>query len=157
MHNSASKFHLKKFILVSLILLSFTSLLFAEDLKTRTDEFPKQEMKSQNKIIAEMFVKEISKNLPKKIDNYTQFVNITNKETTLIYTFEINTGSKSDEAVRKEDRTRMYKAIQNGICKSSQKFLEAGINTSYIYINAISKAHLFQFDITQKDCIKLTD
>jgi|FLOH01.1.fsa_nt_gi hypothetical protein len=139
------------------ILIIFNSSVSAQDLKTRTDEFPKKEMKSQNKIVAEMFVEEISKNLPQKIDKYTQFINITNKDTTLIYTFEINTGSKSDDAVRKEDRTRMHKAIQNGICKSSQKFLEAGINTSYVYISAISKAHLFQFDITQQDCIELTN
>ena len=142
---------------MSLIFIAFSSLSFAQGLKTRTDEFPKNEMKSQNKTIAKMIVKEISKNLPQKIDKYTQFVNITNKGTTLIYTFEINTGSKSDDAVRKEDRTRMHKAIQNGICKSSQKFLEAGINTSYIYISANSKANLFQFDITQKDCIKFID
>lgn len=157
MHNIITTFHLRSFIFVSLVFITFGSFAFAEDLKTRTDEFPKKEMKSQNKTVAEMFVEEISKNLPQKIDKYTQFINITNKDTTLIYTFEINTGSKSDDAVRKEDRTRMHKAIQNGICKSSQKFLEAGINTSYVYISAISKAHLFQFDITQQDCIELTN
>jgi len=157
MHNKITIFHLRGFIFMSLIFIAFSSLSFAQGLKTRTDEFPKNEMKSQNKTIAKMIVKEISKNLPQKIDKYTQFVNITNKGTTLIYTFEINTGSKSDDAVRKEDRTRMHKAIQNGICKSSQKFLEAGINTSYIYISANSKANLFQFDITQKDCIKFID
>jgi len=32
---------------------------------------------------------------------------------TLIYTFEINTGAKSDEAVRNEDAERMLKLKQN--------------------------------------------
>ncbi|MDO8454800.1 MAG: hypothetical protein Q7S59_09540, partial [Sulfurimonas sp.] len=75
-------------------------------------------------------------------------------ELTLLYTFEINTGAKSDETLRNEDKSRMQKAVVTGICQSSSKFLEAGINTSYIYISAKSKAPLFQFDVTQKDCIK---
>ncbi len=139
------------------VLIIFNTLIYASELPTRTDEFPKKEMKSQNKIIAEMFVKEITKNLPQKIDNYTQFVHIENKETLLLYTFEINTASKNDDTIRKENRSRMHEAVKNGICKSSINFLEAGINISYIYINAISKAHLFQFDITQEDCIKSTN
>jgi hypothetical protein len=139
------------------VLIIFHAIASANDAPTRTEEFPKNEMKSQNKTIAEMFVKEISKGLPQTIDKYTRFVDITNEDANLIYTFEINTGSKSDEAVKKEDRTRMSEAVRTGVCESSQKFLEAGINTSYIYISANSKARLFQFDITQKDCSELID
>jgi hypothetical protein len=148
------QFNSTNLIFTFLIFISFNSLSFAEDLKTRTDEFPKKEMKSQNTTIAKMFAEEISKTLPQKIDKYTSLVSVANQKSNILYTFEINSGSKSDEAIRKEDRTRMHKAVQNGICKSSEKFLEAGINISYIYISAISKEHLFQFDIKQEDCIK---
>jgi len=49
----------------------------------------------------------------------------------------------------------MKKAVTTGVCQSSRKFLAAGINTSYSYISAKSKAELFRFDITQADCIGL--
>jgi hypothetical protein len=74
------------------------------------------------------------------------------KDTTIFYTFEINTGSKSDDTVRKEDRTRMKKAVTTGICQASKRFLDAQISISYIYISAVSKAELFQFNVSQKDC-----
>ena len=142
------------FLLLSLLVLTVNSS-FATDLQSKIEEFPKKEMKSQNKTIVKMFTSEMSKSLPQKIDKYTEFVKINAKDTTIFYTFEINTGSKSDATVRKEDKTRMHNAVQAGICKSSMKFLEAGINISYIYTSAISKANLFQFDVTQEDCIKI--
>ena len=74
------------------------------------------------------------------------------KDTTLIYTFEINTGAKSDDAVRKEDRGRMKKAVTTSICDSSKRFLDSKINISYLYISANSKAELFRFDVTRADC-----
>ena len=141
---------------ISLLLLGLfiftTTSLSAANVATKANEFPEEQMRTQNKTIARMFAEEISKTLPQKIDKYTDFVKITNNAATIIYTFEINTGSKSDKSVRDEDRTRMYKAVRNGICKTSMKFLKAGINISYIYISTRSKANLFQFDITQKDC-----
>ena len=112
-------------------------------------------MKKQNSKIAKLVSLEIAKTLPKKIDNYTTLSKVTNVDSTIVYTFEINTGSKSDKTIINEDRSRMKKAITEGVCQSSSKFLQAGINTSYIYINAITKAPLFRFDIEQKNCIKL--
>jgi len=144
------------FLLLSLLLIGGVSL-SAEPTPTRVDEFPKDQMQSQNTTIARMFVEEIAKNLPHKIDNYTEFVKIHNEGSNIIYTFEIKTGAKSDESVRKEDRSRMYRAVKNGICQSSMKFLEANINISYIYISASSKKDLFRFDITQKDCVKMAN
>ncbi len=144
---------MKILILSFSILITFSSFACAESL-TKTGDFPRGEMQSQSKDIVKQVVSEISKTLPQTIDKYTKFVDIQAKESTLVYTFEINTGAKSDETVRNEDKSRMQKAVVTGICQSSSKFLEAGINTSYIYISAKTKAHLFQFDITQKDCIK---
>ncbi|MFA6137037.1 MAG: hypothetical protein WC667_03010 [Sulfurimonas sp.] len=135
------------------IFITFSSFALAGEL-TKTGDFPKQEMQAQNRDIVKNVVSEISSSLPQTIDKYTRFVDIKAKELTLMYTFEINTGVKSDETVRNEDKSRMQKAVVTGICQSSSKFLEVGINTSYIYISAKTKAHLFQFDVTQKDCIK---
>ena len=137
-------------ILSILLLLSLSS--FASETPVKTDEFPKEEMKAQNIEIAKLVAQEISETLPQVVDKYTTLVTIKNVNTTLLYTFEINTGVKSDETIRKEDKSRMKKAITNGICQSSSKFLAAGINTSYVYISAKTKANLFQFDIEQKDC-----
>ena len=147
---------MKNFFSITTLLILLSQLTLAQDLKIRTDEFPAKEMKTQNKEIAKLVSAEISKTLPQKVDKYTTLTKVTSKGTTLLYTFEINTGSKSDEAVKKEDRSRMKKAITEGVCQSSHKFLAAGINTSYIYISAISKAHLFQFDIKQENCPKPT-
>ena len=138
---------------IALLLLALSISLFSSDIKTKTGEFPAKEMKKQNQEIARLTAKSISKDLPTVIDKYTTLTKVINEETTLIWTFEINTGAKSDETVRAEDHSRMKKAITEGICQSSNKFLTAGINTSYIYISAKSKAKLFRFDISQKDCV----
>jgi len=131
----------------------FVEFVSANNPKIQTREFPQKEMEKQNEQIALLVAKEISKTLPQTIDKYTTLVTITSKGSTLLYTFEINSGVKSDEAIIKEDHSRMKKAVTNGVCQSSSKFLKAGINTSYIYIGAKSKKELFRFDITQKDCI----
>ncbi len=137
---------------IILTLLSLSVSLLATEPKVKTAEFPKEEMKKQNKEIAKLVAEEISNTLPQVVDQYTTLTNIKSVDTTLVYTFEINSGAKSDDSIRKEDHSRMKKAITEGICQSSNKFLAAGINTSYIYISTKSKANLFRFDITQKDC-----
>jgi len=146
---------MKNLTLTCSILLLFSTNLFSQNIQTRTGDFPEKEMKLQNKEIAKLVATEISETLPQTIDKYTELVDVTSVNSTLLYTFEINTGVKSDKAVINEDRTRMKRAVQTGICQSSRKFLQAGINTSYIYVSAKTKAHLFQFDVSQKDCIKL--
>ncbi len=143
---------MKKILSSLVILLSLVSSAFGEDLKIRTDEFPDKEMKSQNKEIVRLVSAEISDTLPQKVDNFTTLVSVSGVGTTLLYKFEINTGSKSDEAVKSEDRSRMKRAVTEGVCQSSEKFLLAGINTSYIYVSSKTKVHLFQFDISLKDC-----
>ena len=136
----------------ALLLLVLSISLFSSDIKTKTGEFPAKEMKKQNLEIARLTAESLSKDLPTAVDKYTTLTKVISEETTLVWTFEINTGAKSDEAVRAEDHSRMKKAVTQGICQSASKFLEAGINTSYIYVSAKTKADLFRFDISQKDC-----
>jgi hypothetical protein len=134
-----------KKILLSLLL--FATLSNAADLE--------KQMIKQNKKIVQLASKEISKTLPQTVDKYTKLVQVDGKDTTLIYMFEINTGAKSDEVVKKEDHSRMKKAVTYGICKSSKNFLDANINITYLYTSATSKVKLFQFDITKETCLKV--
>lgn len=108
--------------------------------------------KFQNREVLKMAQAELSKNLPKKIDDYTMLVDVQTKGLTLIYVYEINTGVKSDDTVRREDHGRMRSAIVKGSCQSSRRFLDSGISLSYLYNSAASKAKLFQFDVSKKDC-----
>ena len=111
--------------------------------------------KFQNTEVLKFAKEELSKQLPQKIDPYTTLVNISTKDSTLIKTYEINSGSKSDETIIKEDHSRMKKAITKGTCQTSQRFLKSGISLSYVYMSAKSKVKLFQFDVSKKDCPNL--
>lgn len=144
---------MKKSILALVMITTLGSLSLSADLKSKTGELPTKEMKSQNKEVVRMAVEEIKSTLPQVVDKYTSFTDINNEGLTLVYTFEINTGAKSDKAVIKDSKDRMQKVIKKGICQSSKRFLNSQINISYTYINAITKAPLYRFDITQKDCI----
>ena len=130
------------------------TMLVAEGLQTQ--EMPISELIKQNRQIVKLASEEISKTLPQKVDNYTVLQKVIGKDTTLNYVFEINTGAKSDETVKHEDRTRMQKAVTKGICRSSKRFLDAEINITYLYKSAVSKAVLFQFDVSKDDCMKST-
>jgi hypothetical protein len=137
----------------SILILSltvFTGLMAAEGIQTR--DLPVNELVKQNREIVKLASEEISKTLPQKVDSYTTLLKVEGKDTTLTYVFEINTGAKSDETVRKEDRTRMKEAITIGICKSSKRFLDAEIDISYLYNSAVSKEKLFQFNVSKADC-----
>ncbi|AKF24862.1 hypothetical protein YH65_05275 [Sulfurovum lithotrophicum] len=138
------------FFLASTLLLS--QMLLAEEPKIIQKELPLTQMQKQNKTIVKMAAEGLNENLPQKVDDYTTLTQVEAKDETLIYVFEINTGAKSDEAVQKEDRTRMQKAVTNGICHSSKRFLDAHINIAYIYRSAKSKKELFRFDIKREDC-----
>ncbi len=143
---------MKKSFLALGIMVALSQLSFSEEVQTRTEEFPQKEMQKQSREIVRLSSEEISKTLPQTVDEYTVLTTVEGKDTTLIYTFEINTGAKSDEAVKKEDRTRMQKAVTTGICQSSKRFIAAQINISYVYISANSKEELFRFDVTKADC-----
>jgi len=143
---------MKKSLLAFSLFMTLSQYSFAEGIKQQ--DLPVNEMQKQKKEIVKLAGAEIAKTLPQKVDKYTVLTKVEGKDTTIIYTFEINTGSKSDDTVRKEDRRRMKKAVTRGICQSSKRFLDAEINISYIYISAISKAKLFQFNVSRKDCPK---
>ncbi|MCW9027061.1 MAG: hypothetical protein OQJ77_07060 [Thiovulaceae bacterium] len=135
-----------------LVLSIIVSTIMAKEIPTRTGEFPKEQMKIQAKEIAQRAAFSMNQGLPQTIDEYTQLVSVKAEDVTMVFSFEINTGAKSDEAVKKEDHSRMQKAVTVGVCQQSRKFLEAGINTSYIYASSKSKDVLFRFDISIDKC-----
>ena len=140
------------YVLMALV----TSSLCAKEMKVQVREFPQKELKKQNIQIATMAAQAMSKNLPQKIDQYTTLRSVKNDNSTLIYTFVISSNTKSDKEIIREDHSRMQKAITKGVCQSSQRFLKAGINTSYIYVSKRTDSPLFRFDITQTKCTNLT-
>ncbi len=133
-----------KTLLIILSSFLFNMTLFADEISDK--------VYLQNQNVIKMAASNMSKQLPQKVDDYTQLVKIEAKEQTLVYIFEINTGAKSDEAIIKEDKSRMKRAVTTGICNSSKRFLQSGIDISYVYISGISKRLLFQFDVNKKDC-----
>jgi len=143
---------MKKIATTLLLTGIFLHNLYAEPSTLTTQEFPKQELQKQKVEVATMVSEEISKTLPQKIDDYTVLTKVTHDGPTIVYTFEINSGAKSDDAIIKEDHSRMQRAVMQGVCQSSRKFLAAGINTRYIYISSKSKRELFVFNITQNEC-----
>jgi len=146
---------MKKYFLLYALMVLITSALSAKEMQMQTQEFPKEELTKQKVLIASMAAKELSKTLPQEIDKYTTLLSIKNSDATLVYTFAINTGAKSDASIIKEDHSRMQRVVTRGVCQSSSRFLDAGINTSYVYISAKSKKPLFRFDITKERCEKL--
>jgi len=115
-----------------------------------------EKVHKQNIEVVKAAVKELSANLPKKVDAYTQLVDLKAEGENLIYTFEINAGAKSDETVIKEAKERqMNVRVTGGICRSSKRFLDSGIGISYIYRSAASKKQLFRYDVTEKSCVDL--
>ena len=146
---------MKKHFLLYALIVFIASTLSAKEMQMQTQEFPKEELKKQKVLIASLAAKELSKTLPQTIDKYTTLLSIKNNDATLVYTFAINTGAKSDESIIKEDHSRMQRVVTHGICQSSSRFLDAGINISYIYISAKSKKQLFHFDVTKEQCKKL--
>lgn len=112
-------------------------------------------VKQQNMNVIKMAAEEMSKSLPTVVDKKTNLVNIKADGTTLVYIFEIDTTPKSDETVKKEDHSRMQKAVTEGVCRSSERFLKSDISIRYIYKNTHSKAELFKFDINKESCPNL--
>ena len=140
---------------IGLILLGQSA--YATDVIKEGKEYPIEKIKEQNKKIIKMVVEEISKTLPQKVDKYTVLTKIRDENLSLIYTFNINTGIKSDEAVKKEDSSRMKKNITKGVCQSSKRFLDADVTLIYEYMSASTKKELFTFTMTQKVCSELKD
>ena len=143
---------LQQYFLQCILLLCFTSALYAKALPVQTQAFSQEVILKQRAEIASMAATALSKELPKKIDKYTTLLSIKSSGATLVYTFTINSSDKNDTVIQREDHSRMQKAIIEGVCQSSQRFLQAGINTAYIYKSAKTKKLLFRFDITKEKC-----
>ena len=152
---SKKRAKMKQLIILFILSGVCVQFIWAQNSQVRTQEFSQSELKKQNIKIAAMVVEEISKTLPQKIDKYTTITKMKNDGSTLVYTFEINTGAKSDTTIRKEDHSRMQRAVTEGVCLSSKRFLLAGINITYIYISSKTKKTLFRFEITQDKCRQL--
>ncbi len=127
------------------ILLSISTISYADTIPDK--------IKLQNINVVKAAAKGLSEKLPQKVDNYTSLVKVTSKGEKLLYTFEINDPKMSDKEIAKKGEKKMKKPVTNGICNSSKRFLQSGIDISYIYKSAKTKKTLFKFDITQKDCI----
>ena len=140
----------KNILWVGSLLLLWHPLIAQE--KIVMQEYPLTAVQKQNRNVVAMASESLNKSLPQKIDEYTTLTKIEGKEETLFYTFEIDTGTKSDEAIRKEDRERMKKAVTKGVCRSSKRFLKADIHIAYRYLSAQSRKELFRFDIQKSDC-----
>ncbi len=132
------------------LLLAVGLLLLVHTTLTAADNYEKKV--AQNREILAMMKQELSKSIPKKIDPYTTLVGVEVDDLTLISIYEINTGGKSDEAVRKEDMPRMKKAITRGECHRSKVHFENGMAIAYRYKNAATKKDIFNLTITLKDC-----
>jgi hypothetical protein len=139
----------------SLVLVLSSFVLASSDLPIKNQDVSPQQLQKQNRQIVQLASKEISKQLPQKVDKYTTMTKVIGKDTSLLYIFEINSGAKSDEAIIKEDHSRMQKAVTNGICRTSKRFLEAQIDITYRYISAVTKRKLFDFFVDQDVCLKL--
>jgi len=132
------------FLLFALLTLSFP--LFAESTQ-------KDKIRTQNLEVVRMAAREISSKLPQKVDAYTQLVAIEPKGESLIYTFEIHAGAKSDATIiREAGERKMNERVLRGICISSRRFIESGIAISYLYRSAASKKMLFRYDADAAKC-----
>ena len=136
-----------KKLLLSIVVVALFSVTVTAD-----DNYDKKV--AQNGEILKMMKEELSKNVPKKIDPYTTLVAVDVDGLILVSTYEINTGVKSDESVRKNDMPRMRNAIIQGECKRSKIHFENGMGIEYRYKNANTKKDIFGIKIELKDCEK---
>ena len=110
-------------------------------------------MREQNRIIVQKAAEGIGETLPQKVDDYTKLIAIDGNGTRLTYTFEVNTGAKSDATMRKEG-ARMAPRIFQGICGSAKRFMEADISLRYRYISSATKAEVLRVDANKSICPK---
>ena len=108
-------------------------------------------IRQQNLTVVQKAVEGIRKTLPQKVDNYTQFVAIESNGTRLIYTFSVDAGPKTDDALRAQGRG-MAPRIFKGMCTSAERFIQADIALTYRYINKATQAEILRVDADKKLC-----
>lgn len=109
-------------------------------------------IKQQNMNVVKAAAKGLSEKLPQKVDKFTRLVKIKAEGETLIYTYELNVSGKSDDVLAKEGKERMKAPVTRGICISSSRFLESGIDIIYTYISTRSQNTLFSFKVDKESC-----
>jgi hypothetical protein len=108
-------------------------------------------MREQNLIVVQKAVEGMRQDLPQKVDNFTKLIAVDSNATQLIYTFEVATGAKSDATLRQEG-AKMAPRIQNGICHSAKRFMEADISLSYRYVSSATHAEVLRVDVDKSKC-----
>ncbi len=111
-----------------------------------------EKIRIQNRNVVKAAAESLAGELPKRVDAHTRLVAIDPKGETLLYTFEIDAGPKSDERVISEGKERMGRNVTAGICATSRRFLESGITIAYRYLSAATGRELFRFDVDEKRC-----
>ena len=112
-------------------------------------------IRSQNVELVAKAVEGLRKTLPQKIDAATTLVAVDGMGTELTYTFEVDGGPKSDEALRQEGQERMRPAVEAGICRSAKRFLDSGIEIVYRYLSKMSKREILHVKMNQEKCRNL--
>ena len=130
----------KRFVL--LCLLPFT--IYANNIE--------EKIKQQNINVVKAAAEGLSEKLPQQVDKYTSLIKIQADGAKLIYVYEINDPQKSDQEIAQLGKKKMQKPVTRGICTSSKRFLESGIEISYVYTSAKTKQELFHFNVKEKDC-----
>ncbi len=111
-----------------------------------------EKIEIQNRNVVKAAAEELSRELPKRVDRFTELVAISAEGQTLAYTFEIDAAPKSDETLIREGADRMKRNVTAGVCATSRRFLQSGITISYRYVSAPTKRELFRFDIDESIC-----
>ena len=112
-------------------------------------------MREQNIAIVKKAVEGLNRNLPIDIDNQTKLIKVDGKGKELIYIFEVKTAPKSEEELIREGKSKVAPRLKRGICKSAERFLKAGIDMTYIYLNASTHNQILKLTVTQKDCFNI--
>jgi len=108
-------------------------------------------MREQNLIVVKKAAEGIGETLPQKVDAFTKLIAIDANGTRLIYTFEVNTGAKSDETMRQEG-VKMAPRILTGMCGSAERFIDADISLTYRYLSSASNQEVLRVDADKKIC-----
>ncbi len=114
-------------------------------------ELSPDKLKEQNLNVVQKAVEGIGETLPQKVDDFTNIVAIDSNGTKLIYTFEVQSGPQSDEAMRQKGE-KMAPRIKKGICMTSKRFLQADISIKYRYISSATKNEILSVDVDKQSC-----
>jgi hypothetical protein len=148
---------MKTVTLIALALAALTAAPHAEVMKKFNPQIQTggdlsvDKMREQNLIVVQKAVEGIRQDLPQKVDKFTKLIAVDSNATQLIYTFEVATGAKSDTALRQEG-AKMAPRIQNGICRSAKRFMEADISLSYRYITHTTHTEILRVDVDKSKC-----